>query len=63
MNHTPNDYVWCLTIAQSDNAYVAENRVGTDSPYVNIRVWLDPHCSISYSLDVRIQGPKGVPYA
>jgi len=60
--HTPDDHVWCLTLAQSGNAYVAENRVGTDSPYINIRVWLDPYCSISYSLDIWIQGPKGVPY-
>lgn len=60
--HTPDDHVWCLTLAQSGNAYVAVNRVGTDSPYVDIRVWLDPYCSISYSLDIWIQGPRGVPY-
>ncbi len=60
--HTPDDHVWCLTLAQSGNAYVAVNRVGTDSPYVDIRVWLDPYGSISYSLDTWIQGPRGVPY-
>lgn len=60
--HTPDDHVWCLTLAQSGNAYVANSRVGTDSPYIDIRVWLDPYCAISYSLDIWIQGPRGVPY-
>ena len=42
------------------NAYVAESRIGTNQPYLNVRVWLDPYCSIRYIPTVWIQGPKGV---
>jgi hypothetical protein len=58
----PDDHVWCAFTGQSSGAYVAESRVGTNSPYLNVRVWLEPYCTIRYAPRVWIQGPKGVPY-
>lgn len=46
--------------------YVWETRQGTDSPYLNVRWWLDPDylwsgwSKVRYQFAVRIIGPKGV---
>lgn len=42
-------------------AYVVENRIGTDSPYLNVRWWIDAFADVHYSYAVEIRGPKGVP--
>lgn len=44
------------------NVYVADSRIGTDSPYVNVRVWEQPFVSTNYTVGVVIKGPKGVPF-
>ncbi len=43
--------------------YVAESRVGTDQPYMNVRFWMGSGLSsfLSYSISAIIQGPKGMP--
>ena len=53
---------WCWWSPNSGGAYVAESRVGTDSPYLNVRVWLEPYCTIHYTPTILITGPKGVRY-
>ena len=42
-------------------AYDSGNRVGTDSPYVNVRWWRNWFSSVAYVFSVTIVGPKGVP--
>ena len=44
-------------------AYIWESRVGTDSPYVNVRYWVNAGFSnnLGYATSILIQGPKGVP--
>jgi IPT/TIG domain len=44
-------------------AYIWESRVGTDSPYINVRYWVNAGFSnnLGYSTSLLIQGPKGVP--
>jgi IPT/TIG domain-containing protein len=44
-------------------AYLADSRVGSDSPYVNVRYWVNAGFSnnLGYATSVLIQGPKGVP--
>lgn len=44
------------------NVYIWDSRVGTDSPYVNVRVWEQPFVSTNYTVGVVIKGPKGVPF-
>jgi len=46
----------------SGDVYVAESRIGTSSPYLNVRVWLRPFCALEYWTRIWIKGPKGVPY-
>lgn len=43
-------------------AYLWESRIGTNSPYVNVRTWQTPNSSIIYKPRVFIEGPRGVPY-
>ncbi len=43
-------------------AYLWESRIGTSSPYVNVRTWQTPNSSIIYKPRVFIEGPRGVPY-
>jgi hypothetical protein len=43
-------------------AYVNEYRPGTDSPYVDVRVWLMPMARVRYMLRIGIVGPRGVPF-
>jgi hypothetical protein len=43
-------------------AHLANARIGTDSPYVKVRVWEQPLSGVSDTFSVWIQGPKGVPY-
>lgn len=42
-------------------AYDSGNRVGTDSPYVNVRWWRNWFSSVAYVFSVTIVGPKGMP--
>lgn len=44
------------------NAYIADFRPGTDSPYLKVHWWKESFKSIAYSIRVVIKGPKGVPY-
>ena len=44
------------------NVYVADSRIGTDWPYINVRVWEQPFVSTQYTVGVVIKGPKGVPF-
>jgi hypothetical protein len=59
---------WCVGMSivgtgpNLANAYVAESRVGTNSPYLNVRVWMQPLCGLTYTIRISIVGPKGVPY-
>lgn len=46
----------------SGNVYVAESHVGTNSPYLNVGVWLRPFCDLRYTIHIWILGPHGVPY-
>ena len=45
----------------ASGAYDSGNRVGTDSPYVNVRWWRNGFSSVAYVFSVTIVGPKGVP--
>ncbi len=45
----------------TSGAYNWADRVGTDSPYVNVRWWRNWFSSIAYRFSVMIVGPKGVP--
>jgi hypothetical protein len=40
-------------------ASVVESRVGTDMPYVKVHWWGDLFSSLSYSVAVTVQGPRG----
>ncbi|BFU94116.1 MAG: hypothetical protein NTNFB02_08380 [Nitrospira sp.] len=42
--------------------YIVENRIGTNSPFVNVRTWQTPSTFVKYILRIWIVGPKGVPY-
>jgi hypothetical protein len=48
---------------QAGGAYLADSHVGTDSPYVNARFWVNAGSMqmLFYRISVLIQGPKGVP--
>ncbi len=43
-------------------ASVADSRVGTNSPYVDVHWWTDAGHYLEYDVVVNIKGPKGVPY-
>jgi len=45
----------------TSGAYNWGDRVGTNSPYINIRWWHNPFSVIGYTFTIRIVGPKGVP--
>jgi hypothetical protein len=45
----------------TSGAYNWADRVGTDSPYVNVRWWSDPFSAVAYTFAVTITGPRGVP--
>lgn len=45
----------------TSGAYNWADRVGTDSPYVNVRWWRNTFSSIAYTFTVTIIGPRGVP--
>lgn len=52
----------------ASGAYLVEKRIGTDSPYFNVRWWMNacitsPNMtctSLKYRFDAVIRGPKGV---
>jgi len=40
---------------------VADHRIGTDTPYFNVRWWYDALANLKYSFSLWIVGPRGVP--
>jgi len=45
----------------TSGAYNWGDRVGTNSPYINVRWWHNPFSVIGYTFTITIVGPKGVP--
>jgi hypothetical protein len=46
--------------AGKTGAYIVESHIGTDSPYLKIRVWQQPLSVNYYTFKVWIRGPRGV---
>jgi len=51
-----------LLSSGSSGAYLADSRPGTNSAYVNVRVWCDSWFDVQYAFTVYIRGPHGSPY-
>jgi len=54
-------FVFPESYGVGDGAYVWDSRIGTSSPYLNVRWWPEWFSNLYYKFFVRIVWPKGVP--